>query len=1110
MMKLSNLTIRDLITSDEKLTFLVGAGCSVEHPSCLPAGRPMMDAIINYICAEPEIEKIKKLEQLRFEALIEIVRDNLDPKLKIIDFYGECENPNIQHFFLVDMIKKGNFVITTNFDFLIEYALRQSGVFDDNIIVVITREDFEKYKFPDELYTQGKKVLYKIHGSTKNIFTGLDTKEYLVATIQAFGTNKEGLNVFQLEPFKRDLFVNITEGRSLIIMGYSGSDDFDIVPTLKALKNLKNVIWINYSQEIEMGSEKIYEINEETDQFLNKLEGGLQKVTQILFDVHQMNVAKHVYRIDVNTSKFATELLQKEPNLKTTGYSIEFDDWIRKNIEEPGEFSKEYIASRIYLSFNEYNDALRCAEEALRLSDGERNYLFLLNYIGMIYYEQRKFAEALQRFEEIIAYRKSVGEIYGGDSILFYNMGMIYYKLKNYTKALNLIGESLQIERRLQKQRPLYHRRCFYGMGLIYKDIGNYSEAMKWFEKALQYDEEMGDLPGKAKCFNIIGLIHLEQKNYSQALERFESALKISESLADLVEKAISFNNLGDLYGEQEDYQRALKNYMLALNINEKFGYLANKAIVLQNIGIINEIQDNYPQALENYEKALEIFGYMNDIINKAELLNHVGEIYHYQENFAKALEKYINAFSIIEQISNLTDKSTFDDDFRGVYKNLDEMGYKYEVFQPVRRREDIIIKGNLLNNMGQIHQYHSKDLTTSTQLEEAFGNNTELLKVLDEGIQKGEIKFGDSSGLAYCYYSIGSIYDDQGRYDEALSNYEEALQIFKQKENFPLGIISEHMVIKIKVHNNMGEIYRKQKKFKDALDQFEQVLMFTNIIGDKNNRTSCLYQIGLIFQEVKQYEEALKYYRDSLKNAEELGDLNMEVLCLEKIAKINELQGNYPEALKKYEEMQNIASKQEDAIGKFLSLGHIAEIHLRNGNFPEALKQFEEALKIAEDSKNLELKFHCLFSIAEVHKIQEKYEEALKEFKEVLLIAEQLEKDSLKSMTLIHIAELYRFKKKYQKALIKFEEAIRITERLGDLDGKFHCLLNISDIQIMYGNLQVSKKALEQAFRIVYARMGIYDETPKGAPQMTDELNQKIQDVDKRWKQLNKLLKES
>jgi len=80
-MKLTNLSIRDLITPENKLTFLVGAGCSVDAPSCLPAGRQMMDSIIKYTCAEAEIKRILELEDLRFEQLIEIIRDQLDPYL---------------------------------------------------------------------------------------------------------------------------------------------------------------------------------------------------------------------------------------------------------------------------------------------------------------------------------------------------------------------------------------------------------------------------------------------------------------------------------------------------------------------------------------------------------------------------------------------------------------------------------------------------------------------------------------------------------------------------------------------------------------------------------------------------------------------------------------------------------------------------------------------------------------------------------------------------------------------------------------------------------------------------------------------------------------------
>ena len=163
-MKLIKKTIQELFTENKKLTFLVGAGCSVDSPSCLPAGREMMEAIINYTCAESEIKKILELDQLRFEQVVEIVRDRLDRELKIIDYYGLCNTPNYQHFFLADMIKKGHFVMTTNFDFLIEYALQQSEVPNDDIKPVITENDFKQFSNPIKLFNKGKKTLYKIHG----------------------------------------------------------------------------------------------------------------------------------------------------------------------------------------------------------------------------------------------------------------------------------------------------------------------------------------------------------------------------------------------------------------------------------------------------------------------------------------------------------------------------------------------------------------------------------------------------------------------------------------------------------------------------------------------------------------------------------------------------------------------------------------------------------------------------------------------------------------------------------------------------------------------------------------------------------------------------------
>ena len=130
-MKLTNLKIEDFFNPNGKFTFLVGAGCSIDNPSCLPAGYAMIEAIINHACHKSEksgILDLMKSGQLRFESLVEIIRDQLDNNLELIDYYGICDKPNVQHFFLAEMIKKGHMLITTNFDHLIDQTVVKQDV----------------------------------------------------------------------------------------------------------------------------------------------------------------------------------------------------------------------------------------------------------------------------------------------------------------------------------------------------------------------------------------------------------------------------------------------------------------------------------------------------------------------------------------------------------------------------------------------------------------------------------------------------------------------------------------------------------------------------------------------------------------------------------------------------------------------------------------------------------------------------------------------------------------------------------------------------------------------------------------------------------------------
>ena len=645
-MKLTNLKVNDIFNTNGKFTFLVGAGCSINSPSCLPAGYEMMEAIIDHACDKSEREGILeliKLGELRFETLVEIFRDSLDEKLALIDYYGICDKPNIQHFFLAEMIKKGHFVMTTNFDHLIEYALNQSGVPVEEIIPVITKEDFEVFANPYEQLNQGKRTVYKVHGSPKNVVTQKDTKDSLIATIQAFGSNKEGENVFQLESFKQPLFENITKERSLAIIGYSGSDDFDIVPTLKLLKQIQNVIWINYSQDIEMGNEQIFEIDDRTPQSLNDLDLNLRKVVQILFEIWQTKNADHVYLINVNTKKMAEGLIDSKPGLSSENFSLRPKDYLKNIYPDVTDLIKHHIPYKIYIQKDMYDNALRCLKKLKKITEDMGDPMWkaiVLNNTGKLFNSQGKYTDALKTLEEA----KKIAVDIGGDiglqliSSIYNNMAIVYIRKNDYPGASNLYMEAAKIHRQYGDLNGTIIN--LNNVGEIYRIQERFPEALKYYEEALKIAEQLGNIRLKSSLLNNSGLVYANQRNYSEALKRHEEALKISEQLGDKSLNLICLHNIGTIRQSQGKYEEASKLFNEALRMAEEIGDVVTKEIILKYIRTHSE-QKPVKQGMEIETESYQEIRKIKDVITC-----HPKWKIIYIKNYIKLfVERFFNAF---------------------------------------------------------------------------------------------------------------------------------------------------------------------------------------------------------------------------------------------------------------------------------------------------------------------------------------------------------------------------------------------------------------------------------------------------------------------------------
>jgi hypothetical protein len=217
---------------------VAGAGISLEEPSGIPAAQAISEALLKWIArnARERSELRQRMtpgnrfnpyQFLRFEGLIQAIAE-IDPNiLYFLESTQTFGNPNINHGLLATMAVEGSIVITTNFDTRIEQAA------GDRYLSTFVLSSNRQTPQPDDR-------LIKIHGSFpwrrgRNV-----TPRATLTQIGKLGLGFERFSAFQ------DWIRSATTGKHLIVIGYSASDSFDVVPLIENCSNATTVTWFNY------------------------------------------------------------------------------------------------------------------------------------------------------------------------------------------------------------------------------------------------------------------------------------------------------------------------------------------------------------------------------------------------------------------------------------------------------------------------------------------------------------------------------------------------------------------------------------------------------------------------------------------------------------------------------------------------------------------------------------------------------------------------------------------------------------------------------------------------------------------------------------------------
>ncbi|MBA3665620.1 MAG: tetratricopeptide repeat protein [Bacteroidetes bacterium] len=209
----------------------------------------------------------------------------------------------------------------------------------------------------------------------------------------------------------------------------------------------------------------------------------------------------------------------------------------------------------------------------------------------------------------------------------------------------------------------------------------------------------------------------------------------------------------------------------------------------------------------------------------------------------------------------------------------------------------------------------------------------------------------GNKKGLLVSLGSIGNVFLDQHKPDEAYRYLNQALQIAKEIKH-KTGTASALIAI--------GTVYSEKKNFEKALDYDFQALKIFEETNNADAVATCYNNIADAYQDLKDNKKARFYVNKALAIYEKEGNVYGMALALNNLGSFNEKTGNWKRALEYYKKGLDQAKKIGANDRILASYKGISASYKKLGQFKEALavnelyQQMNDSIYNTESSKQI------------------------------------------------------------------------------------------------------------------------------------------------------------
>jgi serine/threonine protein kinase/tetratricopeptide (TPR) repeat protein len=417
---------------------------------------------------------------------------------------------------------------------------------------------------------------------------------------------------------------------------------------------------------------------------------------------------------------------------------------------------------------------------------------------------------------------------------------------------------------------------------------GSFDPLNRAYSLAIQVDNE----EQKATSLHLMAVAYRMLNKPQEVLQNEQQALKIWREIGQKRGLAFSLNEMAKAQTSLGDNKDALSNFQEALQIRRGIGDKRGLGDTLIDMGNFSDDRGDHDEALKMYKEALQIERDIGNESLQAICLNNIGAAY-----FEKA--QYEDARTYYQQALQLREKSKVPQDIVESIHNLAETSLR----------------------MGQYNQAVA-----------------EYMRALD--LRRS---MNDTRGAAIESYTVGMMFDYQGRFGAAIDSKQEALKTFlglQDKTNWMADISGGY-----------GESLVLAGRGSESQPYFEEALILSREL--KNN--------SLISQTLA-FQGDAAYYRGNLKSAADL----------------------YQQALQ-----TAVKSKEPDRV--LTAKVRLAKVAVQSQRASQVIRSLRQLMQQSDEQGVAHISLECAVSLAEALIQTHDYANAQQELERALLRADNL-----------------------------------------------------------------------------------------------------------------------